>query len=380
LRTKVVISVINDLVTDQRVKRTVSTFSELNYDVTLVGRKLSDSLPLYSIPNVHFKRFSFWINKGVLFYTVYQIRLFFYLLFKKADMLYANDLDTLLPNFLIARIRGIPLIYDSHEYFLGVPELEHNLFAKRVWHTLEKIIFPRLKSIITVNASIAALYENEYGKKPVVVRNIPMKESPSDFDIHSWKRKVGIPEGPKLFILQGSGININRGAEEAIEAMQWVDAVLLIVGGGDVFNQLPELIDTLKLKDKVFLIPKMPREQLLALTAMCYAGLTLDKDSNINYRYSLPNKLFDYIYAHIPVIASNLPEVASIVNSHQLGIVIMPYRVSAIADAMNQLLQDQTRYRQLKNNCKAASSMFDWQQEKLHLVEVIHSARSFNSN
>ena len=380
MRTKVVISVINDLVTDQRVKSTVSTFSELNYDVTLVGRKLSDSLPLYTIPNVQFKRFTFLINKGFLFYTCYQIRLFFYLLFKKTDMLYANDLDTLLPNFLIAKIKRLPLIYDSHEYFLGVPELEHNPIAKRVWHTIEKVIFPQLKFVITVNESIATLYQTEYDKKLTVVRNIPMKEAPAEFNIHAWKQNMGIPLSSKLFILQGSGININRGAEEAIAAMQWVDAVLLIVGGGDVFNQLPELIEKFKLKGKVFLIPKMPREQLLALTANCYAGLTLDKDSNINYRYSLPNKLFDYIYAHIPVIASNLPEVASIVNSHQLGIIITHYEISAIADAMNVLLQNQALYLKLKHNSSAASSVFDWQKEKLHLVEVIHSASSFNSN
>src|SRR5258707_630762 len=119
---RVIISVVSDLVTDQRVHRVATSLQQYGFPVTLVGRKMKHSLPVdqRSYKTVRFKR---WKNKGPLFYMFYNIRLFFYLLFHKADVLVANDLDTLLPNFIVSKIKGTELFYDSHEYFTEVPEL-----------------------------------------------------------------------------------------------------------------------------------------------------------------------------------------------------------------------------------------------------------------
>ncbi|MBK8415725.1 MAG: hypothetical protein IPL22_15220 [Bacteroidetes bacterium] len=93
--------------------------------------------------------------------------MFFYLIFSKAKYLFANDLDALPANYLASRLKRIPLIYDSHEYYTGVPELENRPFVKACWKWFERMIFPGLKTIITVNDSIASLYEKEYGKRPL---------------------------------------------------------------------------------------------------------------------------------------------------------------------------------------------------------------------
>ena len=114
-------------------------------------------------------------KRGFLFYKFFNIRLFFYLLLHKADLLVSNDLDTLLPNFLISKIKNLPLVYDSHEYFTGVPEIQNRPFVKWVWKSLEKSIFQRLKYVITVSEPIASLYENLYSVKPVVIRNLAKK-------------------------------------------------------------------------------------------------------------------------------------------------------------------------------------------------------------
>ncbi len=379
MKKRVVISVTNDIATDQRVKRTAFTFVDQGYEVTVLGRRMKRSLPV-KWEAVTTIRFRFWVNQGPLFYALVNLRLFFYLLIHKADIIFANDLDTLLPAYLISRIKKIPLIYDSHEYFTGVPELEHNKFAKSVWTAIEQFIFPRLSHCITVNNSIAELYEKQYGIKPRVIRNVPLKFDRLAFNKQETLRKYHLPEKHKIFILQGAGINVDRGAEEAVLAMQWVEgALLLIIGGGDIFHLLPSLINEKKLGDKVRLHDKVDSDELKKITASCFAGLTLDRDTNINYRLSLPNKIFDYIQACIPVIASDLPEISRIVSIYGTGIIVTPHHPEVIARAMNKLLADSTYYDQLRQNAVNASQELSWEKEKGKLIAVILAASTNKS-
>ncbi|MES1226867.1 MAG: glycosyltransferase family 4 protein, partial [Bacteroidota bacterium] len=173
---KAIVSVINDLATDQRVHKTCMCLHNLGFEVVLVGRQLKGSLPvndrLYKT-----QRMNLFFTKGVLFYLEYHIRLFFFLLFRKADLLVENDLDTLLPNYLISKMKGADLVYDTHEYFCYVPELTHRPLKQKIWLALEKRIFPKLKTIITVNESIAETYEKEYEKKLHVIKNVPAKSN-----------------------------------------------------------------------------------------------------------------------------------------------------------------------------------------------------------
>src|SRR4051812_41982571 len=136
---RVLISVTSDLVTDQRVHRAASTLHAKGIDVTLIGRRKKDSADI----SREYKtvRFNLWWEKGALFYAAYNIRLFFYLLFHRADFLIANDLDTLLPNFLISKLKGKQLFYDSHEYFTEVPELTNRPAIKKIWKSIERFIF-----------------------------------------------------------------------------------------------------------------------------------------------------------------------------------------------------------------------------------------------
>ncbi|HLG03882.1 MAG TPA: glycosyltransferase, partial [Bacteroidia bacterium] len=309
---KAVVSVINDLVTDQRVHRTCTTLHEMGYEVLLVGRRKRDSLPMPARPYAT-HRMKLPLEKGPGFYFVFQLRLLFFLLRNKADVYVANDLDTLWPNSLAARFYKRPLVYDTHEIFTEVPELAQGGFKKSVWKWLERRLFRKLKYVFTVNDSIADWYDKKYGIRPRVVRNIP--RIPAGMRAFS-RADVHLPENKKIVLLQGAGINVHRGAEEAVEAMKFLDGVvLLIIGGGDVLPKLKEMAQTKHLEGKVIFVDKLPPDELRAWTRLADLGLTLDKDSNINYRYSLPNKIFDYIHAGIPVLASDLVEVKKIIEA-----------------------------------------------------------------
>ena len=340
----------------------------MGFDVLLVGRKLPQSLQMDNRPyRSHRMRLVF--TKGAFFYAEFNLRLFFFLLFRKADLLLANDLDTLLPNYLVSKIKRSGLVYDSHEYFTEVPELVNRKKVQKFWKTIEGNIFPKLKDVITVNDSIAELYEKEYGIRPVVIRNVPLirtgKIKPAN------RKNLRIPESKKILILQGSGINIQRGAEEMVEAMQYVDgAILLIVGGGDVIGHLKEIDREKSLEEKVIFKERQTYDKLMQFTALADLGLTLDKDTNLNYRYSLPNKLFDYIQAGIPVLASRLPELEKIITTYDIGDFIPDHNPKHIAQNITEILSNQSLMAKWKKNLNFAASQLNWEKEEKTLQSV----------
>ncbi|MEP7170988.1 MAG: glycosyltransferase, partial [Bacteroidota bacterium] len=235
-----------------------------------------------------------------------------------------------------------------------------------------QFIFPKLKRIYTVNDSIAALYEKEYDKKVSVVRNIPdVPQQNDEPDKEKIKKDLGVDPDKKIIILQGAGINIELGAEEAVEAMNYIDeAVLLIIGGGDVMPFLKEIVQQNRLEKKVLFINKMPYQQLINFTKIATVGLTLDKDTNLNYRNSLPNKLFDYIHANVPVLGSPVTEVKKIIEQYKIGTVIENHDPEHIAEKIKYMLADENRIMMWKKNLLLAAEELSWSNEENKLLKV----------
>lgn len=355
-----VFSVINCICYDQRVLKIAGEVSDLGCNVTIIGRRRGSCCTKSELPFRTF-RFRMLFNKGFLFYSFFNIRLFFYLLFHNYDLLISNDLDTLLPNFLVAKLKRKSLVYDSHEYFTGVPELRGRKFVTWFWKSLEKRMFPHLKYVMTVSDSLALQYEKEYGVRPVTVRNCSLLSS----GLKGFSRnEMGVKPGDLLLVFQGGGINIERGGEELIEAMRFTEDVTLIVAGsGDVIASLKNRVRDPGLSDRIIFLDMMPWNELMKYTRSADAGLSLDKDTNLNYRFSLPNKLFDYISAGIPVIAGELPEVAGIINKYGCGIIIPEITPEAICDALSTLKNDPELLNKLRQNAVNASEDLSWEKE-----------------
>ncbi len=364
---RAIISVINDLVTDQRVDRTAAVLLDLGFEVLMVGRRKTDS-PRMPERTYETLRMRLLWEKGPLFYAEYNIRLFLLLLSRPAELLVSNDLDTLLPNYLVHKLKRIPIVYDSHEYFTETPELVDRPKVQRIWKWIEKTIVPKLKNCITVNSSIANLFEQEYHVPFAVVRNIPCKLLVTEIPA---RKDLGLPEDKKIVLLQGSGINMQRGAEEAVEAMQYLDnVILLIVGGGDVLTALKKMVIDLSLQSKVLFVARQKPENLAQYTAKADIGLTIDKDTNINYRFSLPNKLFDYIYAGVPVLATPLVELKNIIKHYEIGEFIDNHDPKHIAEIIEKMLKDEIRMKQYRENTFKAAAELNWENEKKILIEI----------
>lgn len=368
---KAIVSVTNDLYTDQRVHKVCLFLESQGFSVILVGRKLKSSKILE--PRTYkTKRFNLFFDKGAKFYAEYNFRLFWYLIFRKVDVLVANDLDTLLANYSVSKFKPFSrLVYDSHEYFTEVPELIHRKKVKQIWETIEAWIFPKLKTIYTVNSSIAKLYADKYQKEIKVVRNISPSWEPVNL---KSKKELGIPEKKNLIILQGAGINIDRGAEEAVQAMKLVEnTVLMIVGDGDVVFQLKAYVIDNQLVDKVLFFDKRPYNEMMNFTYYADLGLTLDKSTNINYRYSLPNKVFDYIQAETPIIGTNLIEISKILSEYGVGEIIEEFTPENLALLINSLLNNESKLTDLKVNCSKARKVLNWESE-IEILKEIYSS------
>ena len=375
-----IVSVTNDLTTDQRVDRTCQTLVKLGYDVLLVGRRLRNSKQL-APRSYRTHRMRLLFDKGPLFYAEYNIALFFYLLTHSSDMLVSNDLDTLPANYLANLIKHpfsgagqtsqISHLHDCHEYFRGVPELAGRNSVTKIWKWIEDRIFPRIKYVTAVNKSVAELYHNEYGNRIVILRNVPFrKQLAGAVD----KKVLNIRANQKIILYQGA-LNVDRGLEEAILAMKYLktDAVMVIIGIGDVSESLKTLAETEGISEKVRFPGQIPFQHLHGYTQIADLGLSVEKDVSVNYHFCLPNKFLDYIQANIPVLVSPFPEMKSLVERYQIGEFLEDHDPVTLALQLDKLLNDEVKLFGFKLNLLKAAEELCWENEELGLINLLNN-------
>lgn len=364
-RKKITASVISELTTDQRVIRICSTLQEMGFDVEVIARKFGNSLPLDNYP---FKasRIRCYFGKGFLQFAEFNLKLFFRLLRIRTDYYLSNDLDTLLPNYLAGKWRKKKLFYDTHEYYTGVPELSASPFKKKIWKTIEDHIFPRVPVVYTVNESVRKKYHEEYGNEIGVIRNVPVSTqvTPAALPPH-WKGKI-------ILLMQGVGIHPGRGGLELLEVMKYLPDpyYLVYIGGGTQWDEIAVKRVEWGLASKVEMIPKMPPSRLREYTPLAHLGMSLDGFENVNYLFNLPNKVFDYLHAGVPVAATSIPEVKNIIEQYQCGFCFISLEPQNMAEEIMQLLNDRQRYDSLKTNALNAAKELCWEKERQKLAAL----------
>lgn len=330
------------------------------YTLTVAGRRLKYSVPVTGRP-YRVRRFRLPWNRGPLFYAVLNMRFLVYLLQTKVDIILANDLDTLPACFLAARLRGKKLVFDSHELFSEVPELVHRRYVRRVWQFFERLLIPRIKFGITVSQSIADHYQQLYGTSFLVIRNAGRFKYDHEFE-------PAIASRERLIIYQGV-LNLGRGLEMLIKSMKYLDQVKLwIVGGGDIGKKLKSLTGRLKLRNQVDFVGRLPIDDLWKFTSQASIGVSLEEDLGLNYQYALPNKLFDYIQARIPVIVSDLPEMKALVNQYGIGEVLTDRSPEGLASQIREMLQSKIPGEKYRVNLELAARELCWEREEEKLV------------
>ena len=170
---RIVCCMTNGIALDRRMRRVCSSLVDAGYAVELIGVK-RNTVPLPSSIDFRASEISCLFKRGKLFYIEYNLRLFFLLLLRKVDVLYLVDVDTF-PGGISASIwkRGMSIVYDAHEWFDQLPEVERRPLIRKLWRRITAWGMRHIDFCMTVGQTLAKQLSAEYGKSFHVVRNMP---------------------------------------------------------------------------------------------------------------------------------------------------------------------------------------------------------------
>jgi glycosyltransferase involved in cell wall biosynthesis len=315
-------------------------------------------------------RLSAW--RGPRFYLSLQweLRRWLNLHATRLDAIWCNDLDTLAPAVLDGRL---PVVYDSHEYFTEAAGLTGRPLRRAVWLALERWAMRKLPCMITVNESIATAYRRKYGLDVFVVRNMPRRQPPVEVELRTEFAEFGIPSDLPIALMQGAYMDRDRGAAQAVAALPTMRGVrLVLVGAGVEWDEACAQVQDPRFEGRLHCIPKLPFERLRRLTASADVGLSLDQGGHGNYEMSLPNKLFDFMHARLPMVVTARKEVAALVREHDLGEVLEESTPEAIDGAVARVLARSRE--EWRDGLAAASEQFHWGVDEPQILKALETS------
>lgn len=361
---RVIATVTNPLFHDRRMDRICSALADDGAEVLLLG-VFRKGVPEPVEKRYEQHRFHLFFKKGFLFYAEYNLRLFFFLLFRHFDLLISVDLDSLPAGTLVSWLKRRKKIYDAHEYFTEVPEVENRQVVKWVWSSIAKMCIGKYN--MTVTESLANVFKEKYGKTFQVVRNLPdyrpdPKRTPKTID----------PEG-KIKLLYIGYLNEGRGLEFLLEAMTHLDDrfELTLAGGGDIEPFLRKRIQQLKLSHRVEITGWIEPKDMGPLLERAHIGFNILEDRSASYYYSLANKTFDYMHYGIPAVHMDFPEYRAIQDEHECFILLASKDPVQIAQSIQNTIADPSGYERLSRNNLEASKSFTWRHEKGVLLDFL---------
>ena len=286
----------------------------------------------------------------------------------RPDVVHAHDAAMLLPGIAGARLTKAQLVYDSHELATSVP------YRERAWAwfvaAIERLVVPRCTAVITVSDGIAARLQERYGLRstPTVVRNVTALKPGGEGGL---RRALGIGPDVPLILHQGAPAP-DRGCEELVHAAALLDGAHVVFLGDPepgYGERLQRTIDELGLADRVTQLPSVPLSELLSNTAEADVGVTLLQDTCENHRLALPNKLFEYIAAGVPVVASALPETERLIDAYGVGWCVAPDNPAALADALREAIRGREDLA-LRARIARAAAELNWSLERDRLIQL----------
>lgn len=356
-----ILTVTNDLTYDQRMMRICGALAS-RYEVVLVGRERRDSAPLDARPYEQV-RLRCVFERGKLFYAEINLRLFFFLLARRFDLVCSIDLDTILAGYHASRLKGAEHVYDAHEIFTEIPELANRPRVRSVWLAIERAIVPRVRHAYTVNASLAEIFRERYGARFEIIRNMPpLRDAAGARDGASGRAR-----DPRTIFYQGV-LNVGRGLEALVDAMQTIDARLVLAGEGDISEPLRARVRALGLEQKVRFLGYVRPADLPAVMREAGIAVNLRERLGLNDYYSLGNKFFDYIHAELPQITMRFPEYVRVNAEHEVAVLIDDLRAETIRAAIARLIDAPGEYDRLRENCHAAREIYNWDRESERLL------------
>ena len=335
---RVLFAIVGDVRISSRAFRQLRTLSGLGCRVDVLtfgpepeGEPIAEGVALRVLPRPH--------GSGPTFFWQCHRLVAREAMRHPADVYHASDLYVLPALVTAARRHGGRVVLDARELYPHVDATAGKPWATRAWSTLERRYLPHADAVLTVNDSIADRMAETYGiARPVVVRNIPARQTVPRTDV--LRERLGIPDTQRIVLYQGL-VRYARGLERLLDAMQDVpDAALVVIGDGPAKAALQTQAAATP-GARVHFLPHTPADDLLRLTASADLGVHVPEPVTESIRLALPNKLFEYLMAGLPVVVADLPEMRAVVETFDVGLLVDPYDRDGLAAALRRALTDE---------------------------------------
>jgi glycosyltransferase involved in cell wall biosynthesis len=363
---------------DTRVEKEARTLTDAGYRVTIVADAAPASPDREARPEGDVVRVG---RAGPpvpgLRFVLHQARLARVLRDLRPDVLHAHDSNALVPVALAARALRVPYVYDAHDLWLGRPRRERSrlYFAlnQLYYGLVERLLVPRAAATLTVSPPIADHLRRRYGLRsvalvpnypepPAAVQRIDVRDLPGGERIRS--------RSPVILYL--GGLMAGRGLEQLVDAMPHVErGELVLLGDGVLAASLRQRAARAGAADRVHILAPVPPADVIGVAASADVGVSPIVPSCLNYRYSLPNKLFQYMAAGLPVVASDFPQVREVVDGAGCGLLVDTRDPTRIATAIGRVLQDPEEAQAMgERGRRAIRERFNWSTSAAVLLET----------
>ena len=368
---KVLISFLGNINYDTRCKNLFDSLSANNFDVEFIGfdwltKGFVEELGKVSI---------FKLKKGFLSFTFY-LKFIWHLKIKlittRASIIFAEDIYTLPFAVIFGKLKRAKIFYDSRELFGYLAGLKEKKFKQAFWKWIEKFFIRKVDYVMVTGRMDGEFLTKEYGiKNLILLRNVPRYYKPGKkIDLYSH---LQIEKQKKIILYQGVLVK-GRGIEKVFDVLKDLpNHIFLIAGGGEYEGHYKKLADEMNLNGQVYFIGKLTQEELPKVTASTHIGIALIENLSVSYYYALPNKLFEYIMADVPVIVSNLPQMIEIIEKYDVGYAVEFGNNAELISAIKKLTDDENLYESKKQNCRIASQELNWEKEVTALVQTLTS-------
>jgi len=367
---KVASIVLNNFKNDSRVLKENISLKNAGYDIIVValhedGLSEFDTIQNIPVHRIKLKSRNWSKNKIIQIFKYFEFIFKVTKKYKNTDVLHCNDLNTLPIAFIIKKFFNpkIMVVYDAHEYETETNGLHGT--QKRIVKVLEKALIGYADKVITVSSAIADAYVDLYNiPKPSLVLNTPVYVDIENKDL--FREHFNITKEQTIFLYQGA-LTPGRGIEILLNTFKELDqkSVIVFMGYG---TYEASIITATQEYDNIYFHPAVSPDILLNFTSSADFGISTIEDSCLSYRYCLPNKMFEYIMANVPVIVSNLPEMKKVVIDNNIGVVTQENTPQGLKLAIEeaQKLDKDT----LQNNINYVKSIYNWGEQEKVLLSV----------
>lgn len=390
MKQKVVMAVTNDLRFDNRVRKEAASLVQAGFTVVVICKRSPATPPDEYFDGVQVKRIDLEPYPRSLaeklkilwsFINVQNKILYRVLVDERGDIYHAHDLETLLPVGQASAKLGRPFVYDVHDLKLDVIRKRRSstlmgILLHPIWMmlyaSLERYWIKRASGVITTNRFYAAVIQRRYQiPAPTLVTNCPPYVNLAPEKIRNLRQHFSLPTESTIILYQG-GLGESRGILIMVDALPLLATSyhFVIIGEGKMQTTIQARAQARGVADRVHFHPLVPASELLFYTAGADIGLLLIEDQNISKRYTAPNKLFEYMMAGLPMLASNMPYIAEVVHQTGSGMVIEGLDPHSVAKAAETMVRSSELHDMRRRALEASHDRYNWEQESQKLVAL----------